>query len=69
MRAHNGSFQQAPSGKVYQLMRLTVEDDTLFSEISANKYMVWIRYSAQDGEHRPHAVTHDVNFKMTLCAL
>ncbi|WP_198929300.1 cell division protein ZapD [Polynucleobacter sphagniphilus] len=38
--AHQGAFQQAPSGKVYQLMRIAVEDDTLFSEISANKYLL-----------------------------
>ena len=42
--AHNGSFQQAPSGKVYQLMRLAVEDDTLYSEISANKYLLSVRF-------------------------
>jgi cell division protein ZapD len=41
----------------------------VFPEISANKYMVWIRYSSQDGEQRPQAVNHDVAFKMTLCAL
>jgi cell division protein ZapD len=58
------------AGKTYQLLRVWVEESLgVFPEISANKYMVWIRYSAQDGEHRPHAVTHDVNFKMTLCAL
>ena len=68
--APKGAFQQMLAGKTYQLLRVWVEESLgVFPEISANKYMVWIRYSAQDGEHRPHAVTHDVNFKMTLCAL
>jgi cell division protein ZapD len=68
--APKGAFQQMLAGKTYQRLRVWVEESLgVFPEISANKYMVWIRYSAQDGEHRPHAVTHDVNFKMTLCAL
>jgi cell division protein ZapD len=68
--APKGAFQQMLAGKTYQLLRVWVDESLgVFPEISANKYMVWIRYSAQDGEHRPHAVTHDVNFKMTLCAL
>jgi cell division protein ZapD len=68
--APKGAFQQMLAGKTYQLLRVWVEESLgVFPEISANKYMVWIRYTAQDGEHRPHAVTHDVNFKMTLCAL
>ena len=68
--APKGAFQQMLAGKTYQLLWVWVEESLgVFPEISANKYMVWIRYSAQDGEHRPHAVTHDVNFKMTLCAL
>ena len=68
--APKGAFQQMLAGKTYQLLRVWVDQSLgVFPEISANKYMVWIRSSAQDGEHRPHAVTHDVNFKMTLCAL
>ena len=68
--APQGAYQQMLAGKTYQLLRVWVDESAdVFPEISANKYMVWIRYSAQDGEHRPHAVTHDVNFKMTLCAL
>jgi cell division protein ZapD len=58
------------AGKTYQLLRVWVDDSaSVFPEISANKYMVWIRYSAQQGDQRPKSVTHDVAFKMTLCAL
>jgi cell division protein ZapD len=68
--APQGAFQQMLAGKTYQLLRVWVDESAgVFPEISANKYMVWIRYSAQDGEQRPQAVNHDVAFKMTLCAL
>jgi cell division protein ZapD len=65
--AHNGSFQQAPSGKVYQLMRIAVEDDALFSEISANKYLLSIRFMQADRDKKPQPANKDVPFKLTLC--
>ena len=65
--AHNGSFQQAPSGKVYQLMRITLEDDTLYSEISANKYLLSVRFLKADRDKKPQLVNADVPFKLTLC--
>ena len=66
----SGAFQQMLGGKVYQLLRVWVNgDDRIFPEISANKYMIWIRFATQDGELRPQAVTKDVAFKMALCSL
>ena len=68
--APQGAYQQMLAGKTYQLLRVWVDEAAgVFPEISANKYMVWIRYSSQDGEQRPQAVARDVAFKMTLCAL
>jgi hypothetical protein len=67
--AHNGSFQQAPSGKVYQLMRIAVEDDTLFSEISANKYLLSVRFLKSERDKKAQIVNADVPFKITLCQL
>ena len=68
--APQGAYQQMLAGKTYQLLRVWVDESAgVFPEISANKYMVWIRYSSQDGEQRPQPVNHDVAFKMTLCAL
>jgi cell division protein ZapD len=67
--AHNGSFQQAPSGKVYQLMRIAVEDDALFSEISANKYLLSVRFLQSDRDKKAQLVNVDVPFKLTLCQL
>jgi len=65
--AHNGSFQQAPSGKVYQLMRIAVEDDTIFSEISANKYLLSVRFLKADRDKKAQPINTDVSFKLTLC--
>ncbi len=67
--AHNGAFQQAPSGKVYQLMRIAVEDDTFFSEISANKYLLSVRFLKSDRDKKAQLVNADVPFKLTLCQL
>lgn len=65
--AHQGAFQQAPSGKVYQLMRIGVEDDSVFSEISANKYLLSVRFLKSDRDKKPHPVQVDISFKLTLC--
>ena len=65
-----GAYQQMLSGKVYQLLRVWLdESQNTFPEISANKYMVWIRFASQDGELKPQPVVRDVPFKMALCAL
>uniref|UniRef100_UPI00404741E2 cell division protein ZapD n=1 Tax=Polynucleobacter sp. TaxID=2029855 RepID=UPI00404741E2 len=67
--AHQGSFQQAPSGKVYQLMRIAIEDDSLFSEISANKYLLSVRFLQSQRDNKPQTVNADIPFRLTLCQL
>jgi len=67
--AHQGSFQQAPSGKVYQLMRIAVEDDSIYSEISANKYLLSIRFLKADRDKKAQLINVDVPFRLTLCQL
>jgi cell division protein ZapD len=66
--AQNGSFQQMLQGKVYQLLRVTLDDSLgAIPEISANKYMLWIRIMSQDGDLKPTAFDGDVSFDLTLC--
>jgi len=66
--AEQGAYQQMLGGKVYQLLRVWIDDaQGVFPEISANKYMVWIRFSTQDGELKPQPAGRDVGFKMALC--
>ncbi|CAN5414770.1 cell division protein ZapD [soil metagenome] len=68
MIAQAGSYQQMLQGKMYQMLRLTI-DETLgaIPEISANKYMLWVRFTAQDGDLKPRAFENDVPFELTLC--
>jgi cell division protein ZapD len=68
MIAQAGSYQQMLQGKVYQMLRLAV-DDTLnvIPEISANKYMLWVRFTSQDGDMKPKPLEADVPFELSLC--
>ena len=36
-------------------------------EISANKYMLWVRFTMQDGDMKPKSFESDVPFELTLC--
>jgi cell division protein ZapD len=65
--AEQGAYQQMLGGKVHQLLRVWIDGETgVFPEISANKYMIWIRFSTQDGELKPQQVSRDVRFEMSL---
>lgn len=68
MIAHAGSYQQMLQGKIYQMLRLSL-DATLgaIPEISANKYMLWVRFTSQDGDMKPKSFEDDVPFELTLC--
>ena len=70
MIAQAGSYQQMLQGRVYQMLRLAI-DETLgaIPEISANKYMLWVRFTAQDGDMKPKPCENDVSFELTLCNL
>ncbi|CAH2773631.1 MAG: Cell division protein ZapD [uncultured Caballeronia sp.] len=68
--AMQGSYQQMLSGRTYQLMQVRVSPDTrVIPEASANKYMLWVRFTVQDGDLKPCAVDVDVLFHLTLCSL
>ena len=68
MIANAGSYQQMLQGKVYQMLRLTIDDTMgVIPEISANKYMLWVRFMLQDGEAKPRSFETDVPFELTLC--
>ncbi|HEY0487917.1 MAG TPA: cell division protein ZapD [Telluria sp.] len=68
MIAMAGSYQQMLQGKVYQMLRLTI-DETIgaIPEISANKYMLWVRFTTQGGDLKPKPLEDDVPFELTLC--
>jgi cell division protein ZapD len=63
-----GSYQQMLQGKVYQMLRLTLDETTgAIPEISANKYMLWVRFTTQGGDLKPKPLEVDVPFELTLC--
>jgi len=68
MIAQSGSYQQMLQGKTYQMLRLSI-DETLgaIPEISANKYMLWVRFMSQDGDIKPKSFESDIPFELTLC--
>lgn len=65
--ASSGTYQQMMSGKTYQLMRVYVEDTEIIPEISANKYMMWVRFMTCDGIAKPQPIGKDFDFRMSLC--
>ncbi|GAB3627243.1 cell division protein ZapD [Pandoraea terrae] len=68
--AQQGSYQQMLTGRVYQLMQVRVATDLrVIPEASANKYMLWVRFTTQDGDLKPRPVDSDVPFLLTLCNL
>lgn len=66
--AQAGSYQQMLQGKTYQLMRVKL-DETLgaIPEASANKYMLWVRFTSQDGDMKPRPIDTDIPFELALC--
>ena len=63
-----GSYQQMLQGKVYQMLRLSIDDSLgAIPEISANKYMLWVRFTSQGENLKPKALEDDVPFELTLC--
>lgn len=63
-----GSYQQMLQGKIYQMLRLTVDESQgAIPEISANKYMLWVRFTTQGGDLKPKPLEEDVPFELTLC--
>jgi cell division protein ZapD len=68
MIAVAGSYQQMLQGKVYQMLRLTLDESQgAIPEISANKYMLWVRFTSQGGDLKPKPLEDDVPFELTLC--
>jgi cell division protein ZapD len=69
MIAQSGSYQQMLQGKTYQMLRLNI-DETMgaIPEISANKYMLWVRFTSQGGDMKPKPLEGDVPFELSLCS-
>ena len=64
-----GSFQQMLQGKAQALLQVRVAGELqAIPEISANKYMLWIRFTRADHDLKPRPLERDVDFDLALCA-
>lgn len=67
--AVQGAFQQMLQGRTYALLQVRVVGElNAIPEISANKYMLWIRFTTQDRDLKPRTFDGDVPFELSLCA-
>lgn len=68
--AQDGSFTEPLAGKVYQLARVVLpREANCVPEITANKYMIWLRFGEitdyRDCKTRP--LTRNFDFTLQLC--
>ena len=69
-RAADGSFQLTMSGQRMQLVRVSLAYEAqAVPEISANKYVLNVRFIKPDPAGRPHKCEQDIDFDLTLCTL
>ncbi len=68
--AEQGAYQEMLGGKTFQLLRVWVDPALgVFPEVSANKYVIWVRFAAQDNELKPQPVARDIAFRLARCNL
>lgn len=66
--AKQGCYQQMLAGKNFRLLQVKIDKNQPYTpEISANKYMVWVRFLKQNNFEKPTASTDDVPFIFSLC--
>jgi cell division protein ZapD len=68
--AVQGNYQQNLQGKTHALLQVRVAQELLaIPEISANKYMLWIRFTRTDRDLKPRPIERDVEFDLALCSI
>ncbi|GGE64507.1 MAG TPA: cell division protein ZapD [Paenalcaligenes hominis] len=66
--ATDGSYQEMLGGKSFQLLRVWVNEKyEVFPEMSANKYVILVRFSRHDGEQKPLTVKENISFTIARC--
>jgi cell division protein ZapD len=64
-----GSFQQMLQGRTYSLLQVRLDKSLgAIPEISANKYMLWIRFTTADRDLKPRPIERDIEFNLALCS-
>jgi cell division protein ZapD len=70
LSAQQGGYQQPLGGRTYQMVQVRLDPAAgAIPELSANKYLLWIRFTSQDGDMRPKPFEGSVEFDLGLCNL
>ncbi len=68
LEAEQGAYQEMLGGKTFQLLRVWVDQALdVFPEMSANKYVIWVRFSTTDQELKPQPVGRAIPFLLSRC--
>ena len=68
--AFSGIYQQTPTEKPAQMLRLTLQSELpCIPEISANKYALNVRFLVPEGVQKSRVYEHDVPFELAFCNL
>jgi cell division protein ZapD len=64
-----GSYQQMLQGRGHSLLQVRLDKALgAIPEISANKYMLWIRFTTADRDLKPRPIERDIEFDLSLCS-
>lgn len=70
LEAADGSCQHSLGGQPFQMAQLRLDPaQGAVPEISANKYLLWIRFNHFDRRTRPRPIERSIAFQLTLCNL
>jgi len=68
--ASEGAYQEMLGGKSFQLLRVWVPKHLqAFPEMSANKYVIWVRFARQNGQGKPQMIKQDIPFQLACCSI
>ncbi|NBO96849.1 MAG: cell division protein ZapD [Betaproteobacteria bacterium] len=65
--ASKGTYQMQLTARSYQLIRVLPVDPQAIPEMSANQYLMWLRFTRQEGAAKPRPIDRDVAFTLELC--
>ena len=70
LTAEHGNFQQMQGGSVAQMLRVSLSDDLpCIPEVSANKYVLNIRFITADYAAKSALHDQNISFDLTFCSL
>jgi len=68
--ATEGAYQEMLGGKSFQLLRVWVPKRfQAYPEMSANKYVIWVRFAHQGTSGKPDMLKQDIPFQLACCTI